>query len=53
MSELLHMGDYGICVGAAYGITLFVFGINLFIAVLEKQQVKKIIQQHLAQDSNA
>lgn len=53
MSELLHMGEYSIFVGAAYGITLFVFGINTLIAVLEKHRVKKMIQQHLAQDSNA
>jgi heme exporter protein CcmD len=52
MNELLHMGEHGIFVGAAYCITLFVFGINTLIAVLEKRRVKKILLQHLTRNNN-
>lgn len=53
MNELLHMGEYSTSVGAAYCITLLVFGINTLIAVLEKRRIKKMILQHLARDNNA
>ncbi|EKD54018.1 MAG: hypothetical protein ACD_60C00130G0003 [uncultured bacterium] len=50
MNNLLHlfaMGNYGWYVWPAYGITLAVFGINVWIFSLEKKQIKKIIQQYL------
>lgn len=38
------MDQYGVYVWCAYGITLFVFLINLFLIVLEKHRVRKIIK---------
>lgn len=42
MNELLQMGGYGIYVWSAYGITFFVFAINLMTSF---QQTKKIIKK--------
>lgn len=45
IQQLFDMGGYGLYVWPAYGITLFVFGINLFLALYEKRQAKKMIAQ--------
>jgi heme exporter protein CcmD len=47
MRDLLLMNGYGIYVWAAYGITLFVFGLNLFFSYKEKIKIKKIVQHYL------
>ncbi len=53
MNALLHMGEHSIFIGAAYGITLFVFGINILMTILEKRRVKKILLQHLTRNNSA
>lgn len=45
--ELFNMGDYGIYVWSAYFVTLFIFGINLFITFKEKNKVKKMVSEYL------
>ena len=51
--KLLSMDAYGIYVWSAYSITLIVFSINLFLAMREKNAVKKIIRSaHLSQSSH-
>lgn len=47
INQLLSMGGYGAYVWTAYGVTLFVFGINIIISIKEKYKVTKIIQQYL------
>jgi heme exporter protein CcmD len=49
ISHALAMGGYAKFVWTAYGITLFVFGINIVVSLREKKQIKKIIQQYLSQ----
>ena len=49
MNEFLNMGGYGIYVWSAYGITFFIFAVNLFLSLQEKKQIKKIIRHYLAQ----
>lgn len=45
-SQLLDMGGYGVYVWTTYTITLLVFGINVFVSLHEKKQVKKALQQY-------
>lgn len=44
LNQLLTMGGYGIYVWPAYGITLCVFVINLFLTYKEKKQIKNLIK---------
>lgn len=44
---LFNMGQYNVYVWPAYGITFFVFAINLFSAWRSKQQTKRRLQQYL------
>lgn len=44
LNELLAMGGYGMYVWPAYGITFAVFTLNLFIALKEKNQIKKLLK---------
>lgn len=48
-NEIISMGGYGAYVWPAYGITLFVFGINFILSFLEKRRVKKMINHYLNQ----
>jgi heme exporter protein D len=48
ISHMLEMGGYAKYVWTAYGITLFVFGINIVISLREKKQIKKIVQHYLS-----
>lgn len=49
LNHFLTMGGYGWYVWPAYCITLFVFGINLFIFSREKKQVRKTIKRYMTQ----
>ena len=49
ISHMITMGGYGSYVWPAFGITLFVFGFNLFLFAREKKQIKKILQRQLRQ----
>jgi heme exporter protein CcmD len=51
LTELLHMGGYGVYVWTAYSMTLLVFGINFLAAWNEKRKTKKIVQQFLAKST--
>lgn len=42
VSEFLQMGGYGVYVWSAYAVTLMVFGINIFLAYVEKRKIKKM-----------
>lgn len=42
-NEIFLMGGYGAYVWSAYGITLAVFAINIFLSFNEKKKIKKII----------
>ncbi|MHB1948740.1 MAG: heme exporter protein CcmD [Gammaproteobacteria bacterium] len=44
LNQLITMGGYGMYVWPAYGITFAVFAINLFIALKEKKQIKKLLK---------
>lgn len=44
---LLNMNGFGIYIWSAYGITFLSLGINLFFALREKKQIKKIILQRI------
>lgn len=46
---IIAMGGYGAYVWTAYGITLLVFGINIFASLREKKQAKKILQEFFAE----
>lgn len=41
LSQIIHMGGYAAYVWPAYGITLAVFALNLFLALNEKRRIKK------------
>jgi heme exporter protein CcmD len=45
LHELFAMGNYGVYVWSAYGITLAVFALNLIINYREMKIVRKIFQQ--------
>lgn len=47
LNDIISMHGYGMYVWPAYFITLFIFGINLFSTLTEKQQTKKRIKQYL------
>lgn len=47
ISQIFNMGAYGVYVWPAYGITLLIFGINLFNTFKEKRQIRKLILQYL------
>jgi heme exporter protein CcmD len=49
LSQIFDMGGYGIYVWPAYGITMIVFAINVFIALNEKKHIKKIMKRYLLQ----
>jgi heme exporter protein CcmD len=40
------MDNYGMYVWSAYGITLAVFVINVWLALKDKKKIKKIIKKH-------
>lgn len=41
----LSMGGYGFYVWPAYGMTLLVLGINIFLVFREKNAIKKIMHR--------
>ncbi len=43
--EIIYMGGFGAYVWPAYGITFFIFGLNILSALLQKRHTKKILQQ--------
>jgi len=47
--SILHMGGYGAYIWSTYGLTLLVFGFNVFRAWQEKRYVRKIILQQIKQ----
>jgi heme exporter protein D len=49
LAGFINMGGYGAYVWTAYGITLLAFGMNLFLSLREKRQVRKILQRYLLQ----
>ena len=49
LSAIIAMGGFGAYVWTAYGITLLVFGINIFASLREKKQVKKTLQDFFTQ----
>ncbi len=51
LTDLFAMDGYGWFVWSAYGITLLVFAVNLFLPWREKRRVKHALQQLLAQHS--
>lgn len=51
LTQLFAMGGYGIYVWPAYGITFAVFAINLFSALREKKQIKKLLQHEVNGES--
>lgn len=46
MDNLITMGGYGWYVWPAYGITLFVFALNIVFFFFEKKQIKKLLKQY-------
>lgn len=48
LDQFIHMGGYGVYVWTTYGITLFVFGLNLSLVFLEKRAIKKMAKQYFA-----
>jgi len=46
ISDLFAMGGYGAYVWSAYGITLTVFGINIFFSLREKKRVKQLLETY-------
>jgi heme exporter protein CcmD len=49
LGAVFNMGGYGVYVWTAYGLTLLAFGINLFLSLREKRQVRKTLQRYLLQ----
>lgn len=45
LNEFFAMGGYALYVWTAYGLTLFVFGINVWLTFSEKRHINKIIKQ--------
>lgn len=50
LNEMLNMGGYGAYVWSTYGITFFVFGINLYLSWREQNTIKKLAKNILKQD---
>jgi heme exporter protein CcmD len=46
LHDLFAMGNYGTYVWSAYGITLAVFSLNVFLSYREQKKVRKIYQQY-------
>jgi len=44
MNDIFWMGEYGTYVWTAYSITLFVFGLNIFMTYREKHKIKKLLK---------
>jgi heme exporter protein CcmD len=44
--DLLAMGNYGLYVWSAYGITLGVFGWNVVLALREQRMVRRLYRDH-------
>lgn len=53
MMELLAMGDYGVYVWPAYGITLFILGLNMFLAIREKNKTHHFIKQMITNSNES
>lgn len=47
INQLFTMGGYGLYIWSAYGITLIVLGINLFVGLHEKSRIKKQLNTFL------
>ena len=45
LNEFFTMGGYALYVWTAYGLTLCVFGINVWLIFSEKRRINKIIKQ--------
>lgn len=43
----MMMDDYGIYVWSAYGITLFILGLNIFFALREKSKTYHFLKKNL------
>jgi heme exporter protein CcmD len=49
INHIFSMGGYGAYVWPAYCITIFVFAMNFFATFQEKNRIKKIVKQYIAQ----
>ncbi len=51
IGHFFAMGGYAAFVWSAWGITVSVFAVNIFLSVHERNQVKKILQRASRQSS--
>lgn len=46
LHDLFAMGNYGIYVWSAYGITFAVFGLNILMNYREMKKIRKLYRQY-------
>lgn len=53
MIELLMMGKYGIYVWPAYTITVVILGLNIFLALREKNKTLYVVKKIIANQNES